>query len=95
MSSDRELIDKETKEHLFEYYEYKCARCGYDDFPQILQIHHVVPVSIGGNNAISNLIILCPNCHRLYHSGILDMVDIRLYQRSEKGFYLTTKWSDP
>lgn len=44
-----------------------CEICGYD-FKSILQIHHIKPVSLGGTNKKSNLIILCPNCHKIIHA---------------------------
>lgn len=30
--------------------------------------HHVVPLSIGGNDIPSNVVCLCINCHNLLHS---------------------------
>lgn len=33
----------------------------------ILHAHHVVPLSDGGDDARSNLVVLCPNCHALAH----------------------------
>ena len=32
-----------------------------------LEIHHIVPVGRGGLNSIKNLILLCPECHRIRH----------------------------
>lgn len=31
------------------------------------QIHHIVPVSNGGNDSVENLILLCKNCHTKVH----------------------------
>lgn len=42
-----------------------CNRCGYKEFPQILQVHH--KDRDRKNNDISNLEVLCPNCHSLEH----------------------------
>lgn len=48
----------------------KCQLCG-EDAPFIdnnglpyLEMHHIVPVTEGGESIISNLSALCPNCHR-------------------------------
>ena len=54
----------------FGHYPCKCAICGYEDEPKILEVHHIDENH--NNNDIENLIILCPNCHRkltnhLYH----------------------------
>jgi len=34
-----------------------------------LEVHHVVPLSKGGEDTISNAVALCPNCHRKAHFG--------------------------
>ena len=35
-----------------------------------LEVHHVVPLSTGGPDTISNTVALCPNCHRELHHGL-------------------------
>jgi len=35
----------------------------------ILQIHHKIERSQGGSNNLSNLELLCPNCHATHHLG--------------------------
>jgi 5-methylcytosine-specific restriction protein A len=34
-----------------------------------LEVHHVVPLSKGGHDSVSNVVALCPNCHRKAHFG--------------------------
>lgn len=41
-----------------------CAACGSEDD---LQYHHLVPVSLGGENSPSNIIVLCAACHQKWH----------------------------
>ena len=43
-------------------YEHKCAICGYKEDTRILEVHHIDEDR--ENNKLSNLIILCPNCHK-------------------------------
>ena len=43
--------------------QYLCANCGNDAH----HAHHVVPLSVGGNDILSNLIALCDICHGLVH----------------------------
>ena len=43
----------------------KCNRCGYDEEPLILGVHH--QDRNRNNNHLSNLEVLCPNCHSLEH----------------------------
>ena len=43
-----------------------CEICGYS-FSPALQIHHIIPISLGGDNSEDNVICLCPNCHKETH----------------------------
>lgn len=43
----------------------QCNRCGYNENPKILGIHH--KDRNRHNNDIQNLEVLCPNCHSLEH----------------------------
>lgn len=42
-----------------------CQKCGYNEVPKILGIHHVD--GNRENNELNNLMILCPICHSLEH----------------------------
>ncbi|MBR4375650.1 MAG: HNH endonuclease, partial [Spirochaetia bacterium] len=33
------------------------------------EIHHLIPLSEGGEDTIYNTVCLCPNCHRELHYG--------------------------
>jgi ribosomal protein L37E len=43
----------------------KCNRCGYDELPGILRVHHKDRDRT--NSDPKNLEILCPNCHEIDH----------------------------
>ncbi|KAA0275386.1 MAG: HNH endonuclease [Acidobacteria bacterium] len=43
----------------------RCVHCGAGD--DGLEIHHVVPVSEGGANVLSNVVTICHACHRGAH----------------------------
>ena len=45
-----------------------CERCKTNNYA-ILQIHHKVERHKGGSNDMSNLELLCPNCHTTHHLG--------------------------
>jgi len=34
-----------------------------------LEVHHIIQLSIGGEDTVENAIALCPNCHREKHYG--------------------------
>lgn len=43
----------------------RCTNCGSSDV--VLHAHHVVPLSRGGTNSLTNLTSLCDPCHTLVH----------------------------
>ena len=47
--------------------EAKCERCGFNEFPKILHVHHK---DHNRDNNIDNLEVLCPNCHAIEHIEI-------------------------
>ena len=46
---------------------YKCQRCGYDSNPAAIDVHH--KDHNRDNNDLSNLEVLCANCHAIHHRG--------------------------
>ena len=42
-----------------------CSICSWNQATG--DIHHIVEVAEGGSNDMSNLIYVCPNCHRCIH----------------------------
>ncbi len=42
-----------------------CQECRWNKAK--CDIHHKIPKAIGGTSDLTNLVILCPNCHRLEH----------------------------
>ena len=44
----------------------KCEKCKRKGG---LDVHHIKAISKGGSNVGSNLVVLCPNCHRDAHSS--------------------------
>ena len=43
----------------------ECGNCGSDEN---LDIHHIVPLSLGGSNLPGNLAVLCVRCHGKAHA---------------------------
>ncbi|MES2060224.1 MAG: helix-turn-helix domain-containing protein [Patescibacteria group bacterium] len=52
------------------------ARCAVCNFDEVTEVHHIIPVKLGGSNDIENLILLCPNHHKLADKGMLNIKDI-------------------
>ena len=45
-----------------------CEQCGLNHHSRrFYEIHHKIPKTFGGTNDETNLIILCPNCHKQAH----------------------------
>ena len=43
-----------------------CYNCGSDEG---IELHHIVPLKLGGTNNISNIAVLCHRCHCAAHYG--------------------------
>jgi hypothetical protein len=45
-------------------------------FPLLLEVHHILPLAMGGKNELANKVIVCPtghyNIHRLMHNLLDD-----------------------
>ena len=53
------------KQRVLGRYGEKCQICGWEEVPEILEVHH--KDFDHRNNVIENGIVLCPICHRLIH----------------------------
>lgn len=51
--------------------ESSCGKCGCKNN---LQLHHIIPITLGGSNDDANLIILCNNCHQKITNRYLDWI---------------------
>jgi hypothetical protein len=58
-------LSKRTVSKILKRAKVCCSICGWDE--SSCDIHHIIEKSIGGTNDVSNLIIVCPNCHRICH----------------------------
>jgi len=54
----------------------RCRHCGV--IPDPAHVHHLIWLADGGNHALSNLILLCPDCHAREHD------DPRLYAAARR-----------
>lgn len=50
------------RRNAFNAYPHKCKICGWDEDERVLEVHHIDENR--KNNNLSNLIILCPTCHK-------------------------------
>jgi len=80
----------ERRKQVLERDGYECQDCGATDKP--LHVHHVTPISEGGNHNLSNLEALCESCHAKEHpvqtklrSVVSDNTRIRMKYHSYSG----------
>ena len=63
--------DRSIVEQLRDLYEGECQICGWAPRQrykeELCEAHHVRWLSRGGNDALSNLVLVCPNHHRAIH----------------------------
>lgn len=57
------------------YFPQHCAKCGWAKAS--CDSHHIVSVSDGGVNNLSNLIVLCPNHHRMADEGMISIKELQ------------------
>lgn len=62
-------LSKRTITKILQRANQGCMICGWKE--ATCDIHHIKPKKEGGTNDNSNLIVLCPNCHRKVHDHLL------------------------
>jgi predicted HNH restriction endonuclease len=55
---------------------WKCELCG-KKLTVKPDIHHITPKAEGGSDRNSNLLVLCPNCHRLVHTEKISKSELK------------------
>ena len=66
--------DAAAKRRLIRERSNVCEACGWAPLPfalrqtSMINLHHVIPVALGGTNEPDNLVLLCPNCHTVCHA---------------------------
>lgn len=63
----RHGVPAELREFVKNRDGFTCRNCFIKNDSLALQVHHIVPVSNGGTDDLSNLILLCYDCHTSVH----------------------------
>ena len=70
-----------------------CSICGWNE--STCDIHHIIEKSKGGTNEHNNLIIVCPNCHRIIHTTNKYSIEFLQNLSMEKQFIDWKKYYYP
>jgi 5-methylcytosine-specific restriction enzyme A len=57
-------IPADVRNYVFDRDRHQCQSCGLTDHNTELNIDHIIPISKGGSNDISNLQTLCRQCNQ-------------------------------
>lgn len=60
------------KDKIKRKYDWECQICGLKGGPRgddELHVHHILPICKGGGHGLSNLTLLCDQCHSRYHDN--------------------------
>ena len=83
----KDLFEPYPKEEISKHYSYRIVRalyynsCAYCGFNEFVEVHHIKPRKGGGRDEPNNLILLCPNHHRLVHKGVISEQDLLQCQK--------------
>lgn len=72
-----------NRHELLEKYKV-CEFCGDD---RGLEVHHSIPLSVGGDDSRDNLIVCCGKCHAILHRGnrsILTKIGLKRVMKEQK-----------
>ena len=73
---DDDYTRKQNRKRIIALLSSTCQICNFG-LSNVLQVHHIQPVSWNGSNKISNFEILCPTCHTMVHHALsIKGVDI-------------------
>ena len=66
---DREYMDPAIRKATMARDNFTCRCCkrGGEQYVDVLDLHHVLPVYLGGVDSVDNSVMLCVACHRLVH----------------------------
>lgn len=71
---NRKSISKKLRFEVFKRDSFTCQYCGAHPPSVILEVDHIVPVALGGENDQDNLVTSCFNCNRGKAARSLDAV---------------------
>ncbi|MBU2591247.1 MAG: HNH endonuclease [Nitrospinae bacterium] len=84
-------ITSNYRKKAFEHYPPICACCGFG-IPEVLEVAHID--GNRENNDVSNLVILCPNCHKMHDIDLIPSHIVTEMRDREKSIDWTKRMKD-
>jgi len=84
-----EMIDRDYRiiENVKRIYDNRCQICGFTFKKKNGEFysegHHLIPLSEGGTQERDNIVILCPNHHRMMHYADVEIGDLKYEKKRE------------
>ena len=75
MDRNEQRLPKRMEKLVYQEASSRCSFCT-EDGVDLLEIHHIVPRVEGGSNELSNLILVCRNCHARVGSGEISRAEV-------------------
>lgn len=70
----KRILSYSKKISIYKEQGYVCFDCNKTLTNEQKELHHVIPLYLGGNNIRKNLIVICENCHKYRHREIYNML---------------------
>lgn len=78
--TERQEFTRATKRDAFLRAGGHCERCSAKLFPGNVEYDHQLPCALGGDNSLSNCVVLCRTCHRT----VKTPDDVRRIRKSDR-----------
>lgn len=85
--NERERLDPKLRKAVLARDENTCKICEQisgQEYTEVLDVHHVVEVYLGGNDDINNLITACTCCHKLVHLWGRGELHVRPFEEMDE-----------
>lgn len=84
--NERERLDPKLRKSVLARDNNTCRICGMggQEYPEVLDVHHIVEVYLGGNDDINNLMCACTVCHKLVHLWGRGELQVRPFDQMDE-----------
>ena len=84
--NERERLDPKLRKAVLARDDNTCRICGMggQEYPEVLDVHHVIEVYLGGNDDINNLMCACTVCHKLVHLWGRGELQVRPFEQMDE-----------